>query len=302
LDILDGALEEKKLVQSALAQIGLNIVMRQIDQAAPQMSDEFASGIAKASSLIQRFTYPLLRFDDRGVPDVFASCVFIDVAGAIYLVTAAHALRGNSVGLLTRGKGRLFQVAGRGTVSRAEGGDHFDIGAVCVDDRAVREHEIQYVSSVMFSSSIVASNPHSRAICGFPASMNKQARSLERRTKTFIGKCYTYFGFAMYQGDFAVFGKSPTVHIGLDYLPGKDDGGRTLTSLPSPRGVSGGGAWLVPDLNRPDVVFLEGIFIECHPPRKPRYGFSTRIEQVIQFIKQTHNNGLHRTAANHSED
>lgn len=276
--------------------------MCQIDRAALQMSDEFAPGIAKASNLIQRFTYPLLRFDDRGVPDVFASCVFIDVAGAIYLVTAAHALRDNSVGLITRGKGRLFQVAGRGTVSRSEGDDHFDIGAVCVDECAVLEHEIQYVSSDMFSSSIVASNPHSRAICGFPASMNKQARILDRRTRTITGKCYTYFTFTEYQGDYAAFGKSPTVHIGLDYLPGRDNRGRTLTSLPSPRGLSGGGTWLVPDLNQPDAVFLEGIFIECHPPRKPRYGFSTRIDSVIQFIAQTHNNGLLHTPANRSYD
>lgn len=274
--------------------------MRQIDEAAPQDSGEFASNIARASSQIQRFTYPLLQLDDRGLPDVFASCVFVEVLGATYLATAAHALRRNSVRLLTRGNGRLFQVAGRGTVSRAEGDDHFDIGAVRIADRTVREHEIQCVPPVMLSSSVDVTNPHSRAICGFPASMNKQTRSLKRHTKTFTGKCYTYFGFAEYRGDYSAFGKSPRVHVGLDYLSGRDDAGRALSTRPSPRGVSGGGAWLVLDLRQPAMVFLEGIFIECHPPRKPRYGFSTRIEHVIDFIVQTHN-GLHRTAASRSE-
>jgi hypothetical protein len=262
--------------------------------AATQIPDDFALGIAKASSLMQQFTYPLLRFDERGLPDVFASCVFIDVQGAVYLATAAHALRGNSVGLLTRENGRLFQIAGRGTVSRADGKDHFDIGAVRMADGVIQDYDIQVVPPAMFSSSVETSNPHSRAICGFPASMNKQARSLERRTKTFTGKCYTYFGFAEYHGDYSAFGKSPTVHTGLDYVPGRDDAGRSLPSPPSPRGISGGGAWLVPDLRQPELVFLEGIFIECHPPRKPRYAFSTRLEHVIEFIAQTHNNALER--------
>ena len=265
---------------------------------------EVISFVALAAGLIiglQRFTYPLLRLDDRALPEVFASCVFVEVVGAIYLVTAAHALRGNSVGLLTRGNGRLFQVAGKGTVSRAEGDDHFDIGVVRIADRAVLEHEIQHFPASMLSTSVEVSNPHSRAICGFPTSMNKQTRSLERRTKTFTGKCYTYFGFAEYRGDYTAFGKSPKEHIGLDYLPGRDDGGRTLPTPPSPRGVSGGGAWLVPDLRQPDLVFLEGIFIECHPLRKPRYAFSTRIEHVIDFIVQTHNNGLHGTAVSRNE-
>jgi hypothetical protein len=64
---------------------------------------------------------------------------------------------------------------------------------VRIADRAVRAHEIQHVPAVMLSSSIEAFNPHARAICGFPASVNKQTRSLERPTKTFTGKCYTYF-------------------------------------------------------------------------------------------------------------
>jgi hypothetical protein len=122
--------------------------------------------------------------------------------------------------------------------------------------------------------------------------MNKQLKSLDRATTTFTGKCLTYFGFAEYQGDFSPFNKSSDIHIGFDYLSGVDDNGRSLSSPPSPRGISGGGAWLVPDLNQPDLVFLEGIFIECHPVAKPRYAFSTRLEHVIAFISQTHKNAL----------
>jgi len=255
----------------------------------PPLSEDFADGIAAASTLIQKFTYPLLRLDEKKLPVVFASCVFLRVEDKVYLVTAAHALRRNPTGLWTRGKKCLFEISGRATVSRGDLIDHFDIGSVRIDDHVVQEQGIEVIPWSNLSSVVEVSNPHSRAICGFPVSMNKQAKSLERSTNRLTCKCYTYFGFAEYQGDFSSFGKSSTVHVGLDYLSGVDDRGRSLSSPPSPRGISGGGAWLVPDLHQSNLIFLEGIFIECHPVGKPRYAFSTRLEHVLDFVSQTHN-------------
>jgi hypothetical protein len=96
-------------------------------------------------------------------------------------------------------------------------------------------------------------------------------------------RSYCYFGSDEFTGDFRTFGKTPGVHIGLNYDAGFDDKGRVLTSPPSPGGISGGGAWLVPDFSAPDLIFLEGIFIECH---RQKYAFSRRIDLVVKFIRR----------------
>lgn len=252
------------------------------------MKDDFKYVIAKVSQTIQVYTYPLLRVDANMLPELIASCLFLEVGKSIYLVTAAHALKDYGSGLLTRGNGRLIDVVGRATVSRSEGKDHFDIAAVCIDDKIILEHEIRVIPQAMLISSVEITNPHSRAICGYPISMNK--RGLDRKTKTFNAKCYTYFGYAEYEGDFIKFKKSSDTHVGLEYGPGNDDMGRFLSSPPwPPHGISGGGAWLVPDLSCPHLVFLEGIFIEAYKHARKMFCFSTQLEHVIDFINQTHN-------------
>jgi hypothetical protein len=59
--------------------------------------------------------------------------------------------------------------------------------------------------------------------------------------------------------------------------------------------MSGGGAWLVPNLSTPDQVFLEGIFIELHRQRKQLFAFSTKLVHVIDFIRQSHTPSTGRT-------
>lgn len=253
------------------------------------MYDDFQSRITGVSKITEKYTYPLMRYDSKGLPQSIASCVFVMTAEHVYLVTAAHALRGNQSGLLTRGNGYLIDLAGHATISRSDKVDHFDIGALRIDDQFVREHEISVVPYSMFSSAVEVTGAHARAISGFPASMNKQIKSLDKSTNTVTGKCFTYVGSADFEGDFLEFGKSPEVHIGLEMLPGNDDAGTYLSTVPSPKGISGGGAWLVPDLSKPKQIFLEGIFIECHKRNKTMYAFSTRLEFVADFINQTHN-------------
>ncbi|MBI3545137.1 MAG: hypothetical protein HY081_00875 [Gammaproteobacteria bacterium] len=219
------------------------------------MNDNFKYGIVEASKIIQTYTYPLLRRDENSLPDIFASCVFLEVNKSIYLVTAAHAIRGNTSGLLTRGNGRLIDVTGRTTASCSDDKDHFDIAAICMDDEIIRKHSISVIPETMLISSVEVTNPHSRAICGFPVSMNKQIKSLDRQAKAITAKCYTFFGFSGFGGDFREFEKSSETHIGIEFGPGKDDSGKALSTPPwPPRGMSGGGAWLVPDISRPHLL------------------------------------------------
>ena len=246
------------------------------------MENEKIPGMKEVSDLIQSYTYPLFRYDDNGRPTLFASCVFLQVDESVYLVTARHALKAVTAGLMTRGRSRLFDVVGQGGMAQGVEGEEFDIAVLKIDAAIVDEHALHTVPPSMLSTAVEVHNPNSRAFCGFPVSKNDPAVALDRKTKRVTTRCYPYFGTADFDGDYRAFGKSPDIHIGLHYEPGSDDAGRMLTTLPSPRGSSGGGAWLIPDFLKPDQVFLEGIMIECH---QNRYVFSTRIEHVVEFIR-----------------
>lgn len=255
------------------------------------MDSDFQNAINKASKNIEAYTYPLLQLDDHGLPDIIASCLFLDVEGTFYLVTAAHALKGIQAGLFTRGNGFLIDVVGHATVSRSSGKDHFDIAAIKIHENIIFEHHIKVVRENMFISSVDIINPQSRAVSGFLASMNKQTKILDKKDKRLTAKCFTYFGYAEFGAGFSEFHKSPDTHVGIEFLAGTDNSGKYLSTPPwPPRGISGGGAWLVPDLSRPDLLFLEGIFIEGHKLGKRMLAFSTHLSHVIDFIKQTHSN------------
>jgi hypothetical protein len=253
------------------------------------MNEDQKRGIATASKFIEQYTYPFLTVGRSNLPVVIASCVFIDIFDQFFLITAGHALRSNNHGLFTRGNGKLIDIVGNATVSRDEGRDNFDIAAIHIDPATIQGHSIQTVPSELFATSWEVKNPHSRAISGFPASMNKPAKILDRQNKTLTGKCFTYFGYAEFTGQYQKFEKTQESHIGIELLPGTDDTGKYLsTPIWPPRGISGGGAWLIPNLEIPNECFLEGIFIEGHRYAKRMFGFSTRIEHVVNFLKQTH--------------
>lgn len=258
------------------------------------MRAETIPGMKEVSDLIQSYTYPLFRYDDFGRPTLFASCVFLQVDKLVYLVTARHALKGASTGLLTRGRSHLFDVRGRGGMAQGVNGEEFDIAVLEIDLTVVQEQALRAIQPSMLTTAVEVRNPHSRAFCGYPVSKNKPVDALNRSTKTVTTRCYPYFGTAIFDGDYRAFGKSPDIHVGLHYMPGSDDSGRALTTLPSPRGSSGGGAWLVPDFSKPDQVFLEGIVIECH---HNRYVFSTRIEHVLEFIRAGVRSRVHRQSS-----
>ncbi len=252
------------------------------------MTRDFENTVSEVSRVTQEYTYPIVKLDEKSLPDLVASCIFLRINSSIYLTTAAHVIRSSKIKLYTRGNAKLVNVSGHTTISRSEGTDHFDIAAMKVDDAFVNDNGIKIVPHTMYVTNTEVSNPHSRAICGYPVSMNKQIKSVDQETNTFTAKIYTYLGFAEFDGNYAEFNKSPDTHIGIEFIHGKDDRGRFMSTPPSPRGMSGGGAWLVPDLSKPNLVFLEGTFIEAHKRSKMMYGFSTKIEHVINFIKNTH--------------
>ena len=246
----------------------------------------FQDGIARSSKLIQEYTYPVLRVGTNKLPEQIGSCVFVNVDGDTYLISAAHVVRENTGGLITSGDGHLIDVIGHAIISRDERMDHFDIASIRMSEDTVQVNRIRVVEPLMLVTAVEVENPRARAICGFPTSMNKQNKSVDEVNRVVTGKSYAYFGFAEFRGEFGRFGKHAEAHIGLECGAGTDDTGKYLTTPPwPPHGLSGGGAWLIPDLDQPEQVFLEAIFIEAHKHAKKMYCFSTRIEHVIDFVR-----------------
>jgi len=244
----------------------------------------------ECSELIQSYTYPLL-VDVNGVPDLIASCFFLELSGHVFMVTASHVLRRRyGSGLMTRGRGRLAVLRGAAAVTGPAHSDHLDIAILKLDPQFADEQDFNPVPTSMFAGLANIRNAQARAVCGYPISKNKRGRAVDRRKALFTARIFTFFGNLLDGERYRRFRKSPLDHVGLDYRPpGIDDDGHLLTKLPSPRGLSGGGSWLVPDFKAPRSVFLEGVFIECH---EARYAFSTRLEHVIGFISHTHPGGV----------
>lgn len=241
---------------------------------------------------ILEFTYPVVRMDKDAIPEQIATCVFVQVDGSNYLVSAGHALRDFVGAIHTRGHEKLAVVTGKVALTGLDkdGKDHIDLAVLKVESDFIAANKINVVTQTRFSTSVIVENPHSRLISGYPISKNKNA--FDRKTGVFNGYSHTYFGFAECDVDFSLFKKSTQDHIGMEYTEAIDGSGKVFTTPIHPRGISGGGAWLLPDLRRPEMFFLEGIFIELHPNGKKRYAFSVRLEHVIGFIRQLRRDGV----------
>lgn len=66
-------------------------------------------GMKEVSDQIQAYTYPLFHYDNDGRLALFASCVFLQVDESVYLVSAKHAPKGATSGLLTPGRSNFLE-------------------------------------------------------------------------------------------------------------------------------------------------------------------------------------------------
>ena len=73
----------------------------------------------------------------------------------------------------------------------------------------------------------------------------------------------------------------PGTHIALSYELGRNKDG-VKVNPPKPKGMSGGGLWIVPNSFEPNRIFLAGILIEHHG----KVVLATRIESVVRFVRE----------------
>jgi hypothetical protein len=226
------------------------------------------------------YTYPIFIADEAGKPDLIASSLIIEVDEKSYLVTAAHVLKEVlSVGspFLVGVNTKYLPIKGEFTYSVDEPSDNFDVAFVELDKDMIKSNNIKALPfEKLFQPS--DKKPHIAFVHGFPNSKNKQAKAL-RNTTAFRVKAYAYGGVIKNEDiEWSKYEKDPDTHICMSYANTSDN------NIPThPRGISGGGLWVVPHVINDLDVKLYGVFIEYY--KKDKVSFSTEIRQVVDFIK-----------------
>ena len=245
----------------------------------------FQKNLDTARQIIDSHTYPIITLDKNNVPDIIGSGIFLHVFRKVFLVTAAHVLRNINSNLFTKGQKTLIELTGNPILSKHTETDEIDIGFMQIKSEFVERNALNIITYEKQITSVIIENPHSRAVSGFLASKNKQAKSVNIKNKSVTSFCYTFFGHAESNLDYTTFNKNEKLHRHIEFGAGTDDKGRRITTPPwKPIGLSGGGMWLIPDIGKPTQIFLEGIFISAKKQSKRMIGFSTKLEEVFKFI------------------
>lgn len=255
--------------------------------------------LAEIHPEVSRYTYPLFAVDDHARPDLYASCVLLECDDIPFIVTAAHAISeigktGSSVHI---GAHHITALAPKFRLSSPDGRDPLDIAAMIAPRELLESEEMEVLPQGQTTVNREFRNYHLRCVHGYPCNKNKQEQRLDIVNKSFTRYGFTYAGASKnIQVDYSRFKKDPQWHVALEYQRRGRDETRQIVTPPHPKGISGGGSWLVPDSTKATTVYLEGIAIEYHKSRA--LVFSTRIEHVITFIRQhvLNPNGARATA------
>lgn len=249
-------------------------------------SDHIQLSLGTVTPIVNAYTYPVFVRAKNDRPDLIASSVIIKVDGRNILVTASHVvinvLSVDSSFYIAVGK-TYIALEDEFTFSSHDEIDHFDIAFVELSDEFVKENGVSVLDENMLMINKTFPSIHISLIHGYPRSKNKQVKALGGGT-VFKSNAYSYAGYLdSHFQDWEKYGKDKVTHTCMRYGLIRDEKGHI--NLPThPRGISGGGLWLMPDSFKARSVFLDSIFIEYH--KKDKITFSTKIEWVVQFINE----------------
>lgn len=240
------------------------------------------SVMSRAGEYVNKYTYPVFIYDVKNKPDLIASSVIIKIDEKCYLVTAAHVLKNIQRHFYIGVNGYIIPIEGLFVYSMPptdnhNDKDHFDIAFIELSSEFVNLNKICVLDEHKLAISESFSSIDIALIHGFPISRNKK----QRKTPPFKAKPYSYGGIIKNDFDeWDDFGKSKLIHTCMIYNKKKDNN-RPV----HPRGISGGGLWIIPSVFNPNDIYLESIFIEYHQ-KNNHVTFSTKINHVVDFIRQ----------------
>ncbi|MCE7915735.1 MAG: hypothetical protein DYH15_13975 [Nitrosomonas sp. PRO4] len=249
------------------------------------VSDHINLAMKTAERKLNSFTYPVFVNAKNERPDLIASSVIICLDSRTFLITASHVLdqisNANSPFYIAT-EGEFVALEGQFIRSVNSYKDNYDIAFIELDKEFVNRNGINSLREEYLMINKHFELVHLSLIHGYPCSKNKQGKALNGGTK-FQSYAFTYCGKVDKSfNEWDKYEKLSSVHTCMNYGKARDINGEIITP-PSPRGISGGGLWLVPNSFSPTNVYLEGIFIEYY--QKDSISFSTKIRWIVDFIR-----------------
>ena len=247
------------------------------------LNETVNESICASQKEANKYTYPIFISDVKKKPALLASSVVVKIKQKYYLITAAHVLENIVIAgspFIIGVKGQYVSIEGGFIHSNHEKYDHFDIAYIELSADFTKANDISSLNIGQLNVGNKFPNIRVAFIHGFPNSRNKQFRAL-LNTMSFRLRAYAYAGII--KNDFSSWKetqKSIALHTCMAYT-NKSDG----KAPPDPRGISGGGLWIIPDISTPSNIYLDSILIEYH--KKHAMTFSTKINQVVDFIMNT---------------
>lgn len=240
----------------------------------------------EAQNELSLCTYPVFATAKNNRPELIGTSVVIELDSKLYLVTASHVItylnKENSAFHIASGNS-FVEIKGNVTRSVHKNKDHFDIAFIEISSDFANLNNIGFLSQSRLLVGRKFHNPLLSFIHGYPCSKNKQASALMGGT-VFRSYAFSYAGKINRNFEnWSKYNKDPEVHICMNYGKAVDMHGNHNIP-PSPRGISGGGLWVMPNMASSKVLYLSGIFIEYFD--SPNISFSTRIDLVVDFIRK----------------
>lgn len=247
--------------------------------------DHISLTMKEVELTLNSYTYPVFVNAKNERPDLIASSVLVEIKSKIYLITASHVLdvvtNTNSPFYIAT-NGPFIAIESEFIRSVEKDRDDFDIAFTELTSDFVSINKLNVLDENRLMIKKHFDSVNLNLIHGYPCSKNKQGKSL-KSTTNFKSCAFTYGGkvdesFNKWQN----FNKNKDFHTCMNYGNAKDING-DINTPPSPRGMSGGGLWLVPNSFQPKEIYLDAIFIEYY--EKNKISFSTKIKKVVEFIE-----------------
>jgi hypothetical protein len=252
-------------------------------------SDELAHKFLKSVRAIYGST-------ERGTPIHLRSCVAMEIDGERYLVSAAHVIDNNDyTSLYVSGEKDLILIESQVHITTPPEGDReadkLDF-AILPLSKNLQDNlgEIFYLKEEDLLFGDLKRNDKCCLALGYPNSKNKIN---PKRGNNLKETAFVYTSNLKFEKElFVATGTDEKHHYLLDYCPkhSKDEHGNTVNSV-QPKGVSGGGLFLIEDMTTPDTYWTEkpcsgkliGILIELN--RENKVLIYTKLSTVINALK-----------------
>lgn len=218
---------------------------------------------------------------ENGKPEHIGSCVLIEHNGTKYLITAAHVIDTNKhTSLYISGESKLVQITGQCLITAAPNEDRnqdkLDFSILQIPDKISTEiGNVEYLSEREWHLDDLPNNERCCLVIGFPNSRNKRIDPAKNAVRQ---EPFVYASTIKSEvGLFSSTGGSPENHFLLNFCSkhSKDSSNKTINSI-HPRGVSGGGLFLIEGMANPQNYQLDaeckgkliGILIAFHKNQK----------------------------------